>query len=340
MTAVEAPMLRWSSVRDCPRKAVYEATGAPHRERTRKEERQLWRGRQVGHEYVLAVARESQRTVHVCSGVDFTLPYPDVRAADEDTADILAELPVRWELGVGHADAYIRDIDTVLEILSSQHATGDMIHSKLLQAVGYARQLDAAAVAVRVVDPATLEDEQVVVTRSSGKWDDLMQEVEDRVAQVLAWRDLDELPGRVCRTPQDSWSHFCQYAGHCFQDWEPAFAEELQSEEAQQLAIRLAHVKAKRREIGTSDKLLETEQKEIQTQLGSYVPAGEWQVGGYLVKRSDRVRNSFKLGLAQEDSRLPDELLAEFTTQSEFTVWDIAKTGPVMVLPDDTEAPF
>lgn len=102
MTTVETPVLRWSSVRDCPRKAVYEAAGAPHRDRTLKEERQLARGRSVGRDYIVAVASESKRTVLVASGPDFMLPYPRLRAESEDTADILAELPVRWELGVGH----------------------------------------------------------------------------------------------------------------------------------------------------------------------------------------------------------------------------------------------
>jgi hypothetical protein len=76
-------------------------------------------------------------------------------------------------------------------------------------------------------------------------------------------------------------------------------------------------VKAKRREISASDKLLEAEQKEIQEELAEFVPAGKWQVGGYLVKRSDRSKDTFKLALAREDSRIPEVLLDEFTTRTE-----------------------
>jgi hypothetical protein len=341
MTATAKLMLRWSSVRDCPRKAIYEATNAPHRDRTLKEERQLARGRSVGHEYLVAIAHESKRLVHVATGPDFMLPYPHLRAETEDDAEILAELPVRWELGVGHADAYIRETDTVIEVLSSQSPTAEMIHSKLLQGAGYARALDATSVCLAIVDPATLDDDRVIVTQSSDRWAELMAEVDERIAQVLAWRDRDELPARVCSKPGDSFGHFCQYAGHCFEGWEPKFAEELQSEEAQQLAIRLAHVKAKRRELSSSDKTLEAEQKLIQADLEGFVPGGEWQVGGYLVKRSDRTRSSFKLTLAEQDGRFPDDLLAQFTTRTHFTVWDVEKTGPAVALPDtEEEVPF
>jgi hypothetical protein len=93
-------------------------------------------------------------------------------------------------------------------------------------------------------------------------------------------------------------------------------------------------VKGKRREISASDKTLEAEQKEIQEELAGFVPAGDWQVGGYRVKRSDRTRSSFKLALAEQDGRIPDVLLGEFTSRSSFSVWGVEKTGEPMLLPD------
>jgi hypothetical protein len=338
---VTSPQLRWSSVRDCARKAVFEAVGAPHRDRTLKEERQLFRGKTVGQAFVIALAHENRWKVFVDSGPDYMLPYPELHADSRDDADVIAELKVQWELGVGHADLYVKQTDTILEVLSSQSASVEMIHSKVLQAYGYARAIDAQSIALAVVDPATLEEDRVIVTASSPQWTDLAVECDERVAQVIAWRDRGETPARVCGRPSESWGHFCQYAAHCFEGWQADTAEQIESEEAQQLAIRLAHIKAKRREITSSDKLLETEQKTIQEQLADLVPAGEWQVGGYLVKRSDRTRQNFKLSVAAEDSRLPREILDEFTTISHYTVWDVEKTGPALVLPDEAEAvPF
>jgi hypothetical protein len=341
MTVSSIPSLRWSSVRDCPRKAVYEATKAPARERTIKEDRQLARGRSVGHDYLIAIAAgDTGRTIHVCSGPDFTLPYPHLRAADEDTADILAEVQVRWELGVGHVDAYLRETDTVLEVLSSQHASAEMIHSKLVQACGYALGLDADNIALAIVDPATLEDERVIVARSSKLWDDLAGEVRERVNIVKGWGETGQLPGRVCRKPGDAWGHFCLYAAHCFEGWEPEPLPEIDNGEALQLAVQLAHVKDKRRELARSDKTFEKEQKQIQQELDPLVPAGEHVVGNYVVKRSDRTKRTFKLPLAEQDSRIPGELLDEFTSVTEFSVWDVTQTGPTVAVEDDSDAPF
>lgn len=341
MTVTEAPVLRWSSVRDCPRKAVFEATGAPKRERTLKEERQLYRGKTVGQAFVIALAHENRWKVYVASGPDYMLPYPELRAATEEEADVIAEMKVGWELGTGHPDLYVKATDTILEVLSSRHASTEMIHSKLLQARGYARALDAESIALAIVDPATLEEDRIIVTVSSPQWDDLTAECEERIAEVIGWREGGELPGRVCSKPGEAWGHFCLHAEHCFDGFQPDVAGDVESEEAQQLAIRLAHVKAKRREISSSDKVLEAEQKTIQAELGELVPAGEWQVGGYLVKRSDRSRSSFKLALAQQDSRIPGELLDEFTSTSTYQVWDVEKTGPAVVLPDGAEdVPF
>lgn len=340
MTATATPQLRWSSVRDCGRKAVLEATGAPARERTLQEERTLYRGRSVGHDFVVALANENRWKIWVGSGPYNWVPR-EMRADSEDTADVIAELKIAWALGTGHCDLYIRETDTVLEVLSSQHASADMIRSKLVQARGYAEGIDASSLVLAIVDPSTLVEERIVVTQTSANWTDLLDEVHERVDQVLDWNETGKIPVRVCGKPSEARGHFCLHAEYCFDGFQPDVAGDVESEEAQQLAIRLAHVKAKRREISSSDKVLEAEQKEIQGELGELVPTGEWQVGGYLVKRSDRSRSSFKLALAQQDSRIPGDLLDEFTSTSTYQVWDVEKTGPAVVVVDgDEDVPF
>lgn len=335
MTAVASPALRWSSVRDCARKAVYEATDAPARERTLREDRQLYRGRSVGHDWIISVATEKMWKVWIDSGPTHWLP-PDLLAADEDSADVIAELRVQWELGIGHADLYIRETDTVIEVLSSQNPTGNMIRSKLIQARGYARTIDASNIALIIVDPSTLDEERVIVTSKSAQWEDLGAECDDRIAQALAWRDTGNLPGRVCAHPGEAWGHFCVFAAHCFDGYQAPALEAIDTEDARTLAARLAHVKAKRREIGVTDKLLETEQKDIQSELLEHVPAGEWQVGAYRVKHSERAgRRSFDFDRAENDSRI-GELLVEFVkTGKPYQVWDVEQTGPATVSEDD-----
>lgn len=323
MTATATPSLRWSSVRDCPRKAVFEATDAPARERTLSEERQMFRGKSVGHDFVVSLASANRWKVYVDSGPTYWLP-PELRAEGSGEwleADAVAELKVAWELGTGHADLYVRETDTIVEVLSSQKATPGQIHSKLLQARGYARAVDAHSIALAVVDPATLEEDRVVVTNSSPQWETLSQEVDERIGEVLRWRDSGELPGRVCEKPGDAWGHFCVYAATCFEGWTPDPLATLDDPDVHTLAVRLAHVKAKRKEIGSTDKVLEAEQKEIQEGLAVSVEPGTYQVGRVKLTRSPRSKKTFKLDLAREDSRLPADLLEEFTTRSEFDVW-------------------
>jgi hypothetical protein len=339
MSTLATKPLRWSSVRNCPRLAVYEATDAPARERTLKEDRQLFRGRSVGHDWVVSVASEKMWKVWVDSGSTHWLP-PHLAAVSEDEADVIAECRVQWEMGTGHADLYIRETDTVVEVLSSQNPTGDMIHSKLIQARGYARALDADNLALIVVDPATLDEERVIVTFGTARWDDLERECDERVAQLLEWRDEGTLPARVCGKPGEAWGHFCQYAEHCFDGYTPPALDTITDERTHELVARDFHARQKEREIKATLKLIETERKEIEAELAEQVEPGKWQVGNYQVNRSPRTRKTFKLPLAEQDSRIPQPLLDEFTSVSSYEVWTVERAGVTGEVDYGEEAPF
>ncbi len=339
MTAATATSLRWSSTRDCPRKAVYEAEGAPGRDRTVAEDRYLFRGISVGHDFIVSLAASNGMKVWVDSGPDHWLP-PELRADSEDTADALAELRVGWELGTGHCDLYVKATDTVIEVLSSQNPTAEQIHSKLLQARGYARALDAQSIALAIVDPATMEEDRVIVVASSERWDALGQECDERIAQVVEWRDSGTMPARVCSKPGEAWGHFCLYAAHCFEGHTPEPVTVITDERVHELAVRLAHVKNAKREVSATERQLDREAKEIQEQLAVLVDPGTVQAGRVKLTRSQRSRETFKLQLAKEDSRLPADLLAEFTERSEYAVWTTEILDQAAEVDYGTEAPW
>lgn len=339
MTATASPTLRWSSVKTCPRKAVLEATVEPDRDWYESERRIMFRGKRVGQDYAVMLATAAEGLIWVDSGESYWVP-PTMQATSREYAAFVCELRVPWLAGVGHVDIYSTETETAIEVLSSRYIT--QAHSKLLQVVGYGSRIpECKAVCLVIVDPGDLSEEKVVVVKDSEQWNTLLEEVHNRTAEIAEWQDCGTMPERVCSKPSEARSHFCRHAATCFEGWEAPEVDSIDSEDAQQLAIRLAHVKAKRRELSAADKLVEAEQKEIQGELETLVPAGAFQIGGYLVKRSDRTRQSFKLTLAQEDSRIPDDLLDEFTSVSHFSVWDVERNGPAVVIGDDWEdVPF
>lgn len=310
-TVTETPLMRLSTIRDCPRHAVYEAIGAPAREVYDRETRIMWSGRRIGQDYL------------------------DMWCEAHPGEELIREKKVPHPFGVGHEDAFIVSTGTVLEILSSAHASTEMVHSKLLQLVLY-MTYDEAAVngALLIVDPRDYSDERVIVVKGGDKWDELAAEAQERMEAVREWTTSGTLPGRVCARPENARGHFCRHAEFCFEGWMSDPVQALNDPDVHELAVRLAHVKAKRREIGSTDKTLEAEQKEIQSSLAEVVEPGEWRVGRVQLKRSPRSKPTFKLALAREDSRLPAELLEEFTSTSVFDVWD------AQIVADEANADF
>lgn len=261
------PKLRWSSVRDCPRKAVYEATNAPARERTDRENRILYRGKSLGREYA-----------------DFLRHRygPDA---------VTTEIPVPWPLGIGHIDILLHPTETMIEVLSSAHASDAMIRSKLLQLVGYLEHYDGSHGPARngaliVLNPSDFTDEVFPVARTTRTYAALVDEMRARVATVQAWADTGTLPDRVCAKPADARSHFCLYPGHCFDGWEPPPLNELIDEETVEMVERLYHAKQREHAVKGELKLVESERKEIEQRLADIVPVGKHRVGGIEVARS------------------------------------------------------
>lgn len=283
------PLLRWSSARDCPLKAVYEGTNVPSRERTQQEEGTLWRGKSIGRDYTIFLATQQGATIFVASGPNYWVP-PELRAADAETAGIIAEQPIRWPYGVGHADIYVPETRTVVEVLSSAHASDDMRRAKLLQAVGYTEHHPTAEnCALVVVSPTDFTTERVVLVPTSPQYKELVAEMRARIAELRSWDETGTMPERVCRKPADARSHFCTFAAHCFSDWTPPPVEEIAADGS--LIEAVAEFDITKREIAAySARLKELEQRKKEAQEiveAAELPAGRTVlVGPFEVTRT------------------------------------------------------
>lgn len=333
-SSAKRPKFRLSSLPVCPRKAVYEATGAPARDRTDREQRILFRGRELEDSYARMLAAEHGIKV--------------VRHGEPGwkQARIVRQYRVPWPLGIGHADIFLRDTKSFVEVLSSAHADTDRRKTKLMQAVGYrehAKDVASGPVALVILDPADFSEERIVVSPDSTLYEELRLEMEERVRQVLAWRDHDQLPERVCRKPMDAIGHFCLHAGHCFDGWEPEpLAKPEDVTAVKEAAARWLELKRQEDQFKQLAQPFYNERKDLEAELTGLLEPGTWQAGGFEVTRTHVVRNSFQLGRAELDSRLPDELLGEFIKTSEhdrFTV-TVSSTPEESEPEDFGEVPF
>lgn len=315
---------------------MFEATDAPARERSDRERRILFRGRELEDSYARMLAAEHGIKV--------------VRHGEPGwrQARIVRQYRVPWPLGIGHADIFLRDTQSFVEVLSSAHADTGRRRTKLMQAVGYrehAKDVASGPVALVILDPADFSEERIVVSPDSTLYEELREEMEERVRQVLAWRDEGTLPERVCGKPADAIGHFCLHAGHCFDGWEPEpLAEPADVAAVTEIAKQWLDAKRQEDQFKELAKPFYNERKTLEAQLADLIEPGTWQAGQFEVTRSHVVRNSFQLGRAELDSRFPDELLAEFTKTSEHDRFAIAPTaaGSSDAAPEDfgEEPPF
>lgn len=295
MTATATP-LRWSSARDCPRKAALQASHEPDRDWSDREERILYRGRSIGRDYA------------------------DWLAAKYGEDAILREVKIEWALGTGHMDVFLQPTSTAIEVLSSKNASDAMVHSKLVQLVGYMEHYPAASGGLLVVlDPSDFSEERFPVARDSEAYAALVDEVRDRIAVLERWRETGEFPARVCRNPAESLGHFCRHASTCFDGWREPKAETLTDDPG---AIRLASAlhAAKREERAAQAVLAEaaTLRKQAEAELvevldGEEPGPGGALVGPFLVKRTHVCRQPFlDVKKAELAGMLSREALAEF----------------------------
>lgn len=217
---VSRPLLRWSSTRDCPRKAIYEATGVEGRERTDAEQRILFRGKRIGRDYAELLSLNHNTAANHKKFVRARAWAEEKGHGYYGAGKVWCEKKVVWGLGVGHMDIWLPETATGVEVLSSAHATPQTVHSKKLQLVGYIEHdVEADNGALVVLDPSDLSEEREVISKHSDEYNGLVEEMRERIRQVQAWDAGEGMPARVCAKPSEARGHFCVYAEPCFTDW-------------------------------------------------------------------------------------------------------------------------
>jgi hypothetical protein len=309
-------LLRASSLRDCPRKAVFEGIDAPARERTPQEDGTVWRGTSIGRDYTIFLATQLDTKIYVASGPHYWVP-PELRAKSAETAGVIAEQPIKWAYGIGHADIYLPETKTIVEVLSSAHASDEMRRSKMVQGVLYTEHHPQAEnCAVVVVSPTDFTTERIVLMPQSRQYRELVEEMRERIAQIKAWDETGNLPPRVCGKAADARSHFCLHAGHCFEGWEPPPVEAFAADEGL-VAAAEAFDEAKRglAAIAGTVKELEQRKKDAQAILDAAgLPVKRpVRVGSFVVTRTAVQRKpTFDWERAEMAGRFSPDVFAEF----------------------------
>lgn len=321
--ATRAPLpspLRWSSARDCARKAVLE-TGPADRELYDREQRILWRGRDVGETY--------GRWLKAKFGANA----------------VWREVKVPWEFGIGHMDIFLRPTRTAIEVLSSARASDSMLHSKRVQLALYMDRYKSARNGCLVVlDPADLSEERWMIGKDTSVYRELLEEVEERIASLRRWRETGELPDRVCSKPSDAQGHFCRHADTCFAGWEPDPLPAVDRPEVVQAADRVATLKFAEAQLKGAYAEAKQVRMGAQLELAALLEGQPREVlaGPFRIKRTD-VNPKPKLDWkrAEGAGALNLELLAEFMEPSTpYTKWAVERHEGAPGDVDYGEEPF
>lgn len=319
MATATAPRMRWSSARVCARKAIYEATGAPARDRTDREERILFRGKSLGTDYADWLERQ------------------------HGAASVEREVAVQWEFGTGHIDIVLHTPDgpACIEVLSSAHATDRVRDSKLRQLVGYMRHYPGADTgALVILNPSDFSEDRVVIHRHSALWNELEADVHRIVDRLDLWAKTGDMPDRVCPRPKSGEAWMCPHAAHCFDGWEPPDTDVIDRPDVVEWAARWETVKRAEREAASIVKRLEDERKTIEAEADDLdIPAGEHHAGPYTIKRTHVVRQptvdakKVKAALAH----VPDDW---WKPGSEYDRWAIERADTTAPVDYGDDAPF
>jgi len=301
---------RWSQAVRCTRAASYQALaveGLPYTEDTL---RRFMRGTHVGRAMADTIVAEM--------------------AAQGRTA--LTEVECHWPpddpIGVGHADLYLPDESTVIEVYSTTDTTFPRM--KALQAVGYAVAIGASEAKVLVVNPSTYESRSYPVNVEM-----LRGEVEGLMAEVVSAVRDGVIPERLNGDPKANPGAFdcqdCPFRQTCWEGWEPPPTGSLPGCGDDLMRLVDLEREIKRTPRGDHVLELESERDEIRGRLrGLMEPGQDYIEAGVRVRRTEvNGRRSFSFSAAEAAGfALPADLLPFISEGKPSDRWTLREVGP------------
>lgn len=269
---------RLSELARCPRQCALRACGCEPEPIDPEWERFFARG-QLFEEYV---ARQ----------------YAALHGRDE----IIRQLVVRWPLGHGHADMYIKPRREIVEVKSSTVPDGAIFDIAVKQVKMYRYFFTPAKRAgVYLVNPSSLRREDFIpvkVTPSD------VDEIEALVAMVQTAIDTDgeELPPCAAENPAQCRRLGCAFTSKAWEGWQRP-VETINDEQATQLARSLYELKRDTRKFKAEAAEREQGYKNVQTQLAEIgiEPGKNYHLGPYKLRRIVTAESeSFSLAKARK----------------------------------------
>ena len=199
MTTVAFPTTdaRLSETARCARMTHLRMNGAEPREPSEEEEEFFWRGpfyEQVIHGRL-------------------------IKAYGRD--DVEHQRQIKWPLGTGHADFYVRSEKHLIEVTSSDSPSARLLAFKIEQLKQYIHyDPDAEYGAVMEVDSSRPRHARVIRVQ-------LTDEDKERISQRVEGLQGGEPPERVCARPSQARGMLCPFAAPCFEGWRPTPPEQL-----------------------------------------------------------------------------------------------------------------
>lgn len=195
---------RWSSAVVCPRRAVYEHQGAPRADWSAETLSMFRRGRFIGR----AIAEDMDESLR-----------EQGRPVGEHEREV--KWPAEDPFATGHADYYIPDERTIVEVVSTADCA--LPAHKAVQAAGYAlNDADADAGMVLSIDPSTYMERTYPLDLEG-----LREEVERVEWLVTGGVRTSHLPRRAMvdggevESPSQRPCFGCPYMEHCWKGHEP-----------------------------------------------------------------------------------------------------------------------